>query len=471
MPFETTFIGQQSWLIEVAGARFLVDPVLDDSFGHSPHLRFEIFPAREVHTDLLPDIDAVIVTNEHLDHFYLPSLRRIPPDVPILMPELMPAVCVQALRELGREVRLLRPEEETHIGGAGVVMFRGARDVPVWESRVASVCIRPAGSDGGVFVQSDTALDDRPETFGCRPEMFIVTHNAQIPPAGQLGAFGNLLPIPEETPPEVTGVAILHELLNEVASRFGSVRWVAFSGGGYTQVPSKHGEFLWADFKELERLTTGLSLDTRVVGLTPGETCRVTGSQLCRENAKWISPRLSSIPVAKADRNANAEYDVGDDLLPLFPGSPTDADRELITAELAKMAPVFMLSPLGRALVYQNVYLDQPTGPCRFAIHLRGLGDDRSVLALNVNNGRFEWFEGGLKDAVFGVPAGIDVNAVDLAAVFRGEIHIWELAVSRLRQWFLCSPVESPVAFLYGYLSEQIRPDLAARMYRRLLDR
>lgn len=60
------------------GTRILVDPVVEASFGHSPRLRFEIHPARRIDLDLMPRVDAVVVTNEHLDHFHLPSLRRLP---------------------------------------------------------------------------------------------------------------------------------------------------------------------------------------------------------------------------------------------------------------------------------------------------------------------------------------------------------------------------------------------------------
>ncbi|MFJ3162192.1 MBL fold metallo-hydrolase [Streptomyces kanasensis] len=464
-----TFMGQQSWLVEVAGARILVDPVLDTSFGHSSALRFDIHPARRVDMDLMPPVDAVVVTNEHLDHFHLPSLRRLPVEVPVVMHRLMPEVCVDHLRELGREVHLLGHAEPMRIGGAEVLLLQGDKDVPVWESRVTSLYVRPVGAPGGVFVQSDTAVSHRTPA-DCTPEVFIATHNAQVPPAGELGAFDNLLPLPAADAPEVTGLELLSALLNDTAALFPSVRLIALSGGGYAQAPRKHGEFLWNDFGALEQTANALSIDGKVLGLAPGESAAYGRDPVDRKHVPWITPVVPALPVHPSDRQERADVDLTAPLPPLFEGDVDDADMRLIQEELAGLAPLLMLSPLGRKLVNTNTYLNRQVGSSRFAVHLRGTPRGDEVHALDLNSARFEARPGGLRDALFSVPSGIDVNCADLLAVLRGEIHIWELAVSRLRQWYVGDRLESPVAFLYGALSEQVRPDLAARLYRSLLD-
>ncbi|GGT21783.1 MULTISPECIES: MBL fold metallo-hydrolase [Streptomyces] len=464
-----TFMGQQSWLVEVAGARILVDPVLDTSFGHSSALRFEIHPARRIDMDLMPPVDAVIITNEHLDHFHLPSLRRLPADIPVVMHRLMPAVCVDHLRELGREVHLLGHAEPMKIGGAEVLLLQGDKDVPVWESRVTSLYVRPAGAPGGVFIQSDTAVSHRTPA-DCTPEVFIATHNAQVPPAGELGAFDNLLPVPAADAPEVTGLELLSALLNDTAALLPSVRLFALSGGGYTQLPRKHGEFLWNDFGALERVANALSIDKKVLGLAPGESAVYGRAPVDRELVPWITPVAPSSPVESSDRQARADVDLSAPLPPLFEQGVDEADMRLVLRELAGLAPLLMLSPLGRNLVNTNTYLGRRVGPSRFAVHLRGTPRGDEVHALDLNSASFQVRPGGLRDALFSIPSGIDVNCADLLAVLRGEIHIWELAVSRLRQWYVGDRMESPVAFLYGALSEQVRPDLAARLYRALRD-
>lgn len=468
MPDAITFLGQQSWLVETGSTRILVDPVLDASFGHSPRLRFEIYPARRIDTDLMPPLDAVVVTNEHLDHFHLPSLRRLPKNVPVITHRLMPKVCTGQLLRLGNKLHLLDHAEPLRIGGVELSLLLGAVDVPVWESRVASLYVKPLdASGGGVFIQSDTAVDgDLPGS--CTPEVFIATHNAQVPPAGELGAFDNLLPVPTPQAPEVVGLELLSSLLNDTTAQIPSVRLVALSGGGYTQVPYKHGEFLWNDFSALEETANALSIDKKMVGLTPGETVVYGDGPADKHGVPWITQAAPTHPVAPSDRQVRADFDPATPMPPIFERAVDEADMELVHRELSDLAPLITLSALGRDLINRNSYLGQPIGPVRFAVHLRGTPKGDVVYALNLNNGTFEAWPGELRDALFSIPSGIDVNCVDLVSVLRGEIHIWELAVSRMRQWYVGERMDSPVAFLYGALSEQVRPDLAATLYRAL---
>ncbi|MFE7623306.1 MBL fold metallo-hydrolase [Streptomyces sp. NPDC057509] len=468
MPDAIAFLGQQSWMVEMGGARILVDPMLDTSFGHSDQLRFEIYPSRRVDLDQMPPVDAVVVTNEHLDHFHLPSLRRLPADVPVVTHRLMPKVCTDALEAIGRKVQLLGHDEPLRIGGAELRLLLGDPDVPVWESRVASLYVKPAGAEGGgVFIQSDTSLS-QDTAAGCTPEVFIATHNAQVPPAGELGAFDNMLPVPEPQAPELTGLDLLFTLLNGTTEQFPSVRLIALSGGGYVQAPRKHGSFLWNDFAELEDIANALSIDKKLIGLAPGELAEYGQSPVLKTGLPWVTKTEPALTVEPSDRQARGEFDPGAPLPPIFERTADEADMRLIHDELAALAPLIMLAPLGRGLINSNAYLGGETGPLRFAVHLRGTPQGDVVHALDFNSARFEPCPGGLRDALFTIPSGIDVNAGDLAAVLRGEIHIWELAVSRMRQWYLGDRMDSPVGFLYGALSEQVRPDLAARMYRSL---
>jgi hypothetical protein len=461
-----TFIGQQSWLVDVADTRFLVDPMLTRSFGHSSRLRFEVFPAREVAVDELPALDAVVITNEHLDHFHLPSLAMLPAEVPIVMAAMMPAVCVDAVKRLGREVMLVPLGEEVRIGNAELVLTAGGEDVPVWENRVASLYLKPAGeTGGGVFIQSDTALPEA-AVPGCDPDIFIATHNGQIAPAGQLGAFDNMLPVPTENAPQVTGLELLFTLLEGLPERFPRARWVALSGGGYVQVPPKHGTFLWGDYSGLAEVANQLTLRMELLDLTPGEAAYVTDDRVTRLAVPWIHPAEPSVPVPVSDPDATDEVDLGLRLEPLFDEPLDDAQRAAIVDEVQQMAPLLMQAALGRRLINENVYLQEAVGSRRFVLYLQewAPGQD-AALVLDLNTARFAVEELSMRDALFSIPSGVYTNASDLYAVITGRIHVWELAVSRLRQWYPGVPLESPVGFLYGYFSEQLRPDLARRMY------
>jgi len=457
------YLGHQSWLVNVDGTQILVDPVLTRSFGYSNRLRFEIFPSRSIDIDKMPTIDAVVITNEHLDHFHPPSLRLISKDVPVFMPELIPSVCVREVTECGLRVKLLRHGRSARVKNAIIKLYQGSLSIPVWESRTASLCIEPVTGEGGIFIQSDTIVEDNEVTRNCKPNVFITTHNGQIAPEGYLGAWDNLLPIASDRPLETTGIELLQEILCHNSQLFPNVQWILFSGGSYRQRPIKHGPFLWSDFKELEEIANSLRLSgPRAVGLVPGEKAEFS-SRLNRYTVDWIE----TIDKNTISAETTQKFSTFTDLPAIFDNVITPEQQDLMVNEFQAMAPLLLISPLGHHLVNTNYYLDDPVGPYRFAIYLRGyhMGQSDAVLALNINRAKFEWVDLTFKEALYHIPFGIDVNASDILAVCEGRIHIWELATSRMRQWYLSNKWESPVAFLYSYFSEQLRPDLAKKLY------
>lgn len=74
------FLGHATVLIELGGVRLLTDPVLR---GRVAHLRRQVPPVDE---SVLADLDAVLISHSHHDHLDLPSLRRLGPDTPLIVP-------------------------------------------------------------------------------------------------------------------------------------------------------------------------------------------------------------------------------------------------------------------------------------------------------------------------------------------------------------------------------------------------
>ncbi|MFX0559962.1 MBL fold metallo-hydrolase [Tepidibacillus infernus] len=465
MTRSVVYIGHQSWLIDIDGTRILVDPVLTQSFGHNEKLRFEIFPNRLVYTDKMPKIDAIVITNEHLDHFHPPSLRMISKNIPIFMPELMPKVCIREANQIGYQVQLLRHGQKVNVKNTIIQLFQGSNIVPVWESRAASLYIESVHGNEGIFIQSDTIIDHA-AAISCKPDIFIVTHNGQIPPNNNLGAWDNLLPIPSDQPIETTGIQLLQEILDQSYQLFPNAQWILFSGSGYQQKPKKHGRFLWSDYRELEYILNSLRISgPQTVGLLPGELADFS-SELKRLSVDWIN-------IINDYQENNVEWvtlQTISDLPAIFDQIVSSEQKNLIISEIERMTQLLLISSLGHYMISTNYFLDRPVGPHRFAIYLRnyhGIQRD-AVLALNINKAKFEWVDLSLKEVLYQIPYGIDVNASDLCAVFEGRIHIWELATSRMRQWYLCPKFDSPVAFLYSLYSEQLRPDLAEKLYKNL---
>jgi L-ascorbate metabolism protein UlaG (beta-lactamase superfamily) len=80
MPGRITWIGHATVLIELDGVRLLTDPLLRNRLGHLR--RHGARPDLEA----LRDVDAVLISHLHFDHLDIPSLRRLRPDVRLLVP-------------------------------------------------------------------------------------------------------------------------------------------------------------------------------------------------------------------------------------------------------------------------------------------------------------------------------------------------------------------------------------------------
>ena len=71
MPTHITYIGHATLLIETGGVRLLTDPLLRDGLVH---LRRH---AVQVDAAWYQDLDAVLISHMHWDHFDLPSLQLL----------------------------------------------------------------------------------------------------------------------------------------------------------------------------------------------------------------------------------------------------------------------------------------------------------------------------------------------------------------------------------------------------------
>jgi L-ascorbate metabolism protein UlaG (beta-lactamase superfamily) len=89
-----TYVGHATVLVEHGGARVLTDPVLRNRIAHI--LRIAPPPPPET----VENLDAVLISHAHHDHLDMPSLRRIPPEVPVIAPP----GCAALVRKSGHEL-------------------------------------------------------------------------------------------------------------------------------------------------------------------------------------------------------------------------------------------------------------------------------------------------------------------------------------------------------------------------------
>jgi L-ascorbate metabolism protein UlaG (beta-lactamase superfamily) len=153
---QVTWWGHATTLIELAGDRFLTDPLLRDHVGP---LRWT---GDRPPDQLARSATAVLVSHQHRDHLDLPSLAMLPSGTPILVPE-------GAGQLVGRHVRgdvqELAAGDEVTVGGTlvrAVVAEHDGRRGRTGPARPAlGFVLRAADGQGGasvVYFAGDTDL-------------------------------------------------------------------------------------------------------------------------------------------------------------------------------------------------------------------------------------------------------------------------------------------------------------------------
>jgi L-ascorbate metabolism protein UlaG (beta-lactamase superfamily) len=103
-----TWIGHSTFLINLEGTTILTDPVFSDKVGMNflglatIGLRRFVPPALTIKE--LPPLDLILVSHAHMDHYDIPSLKKLPRDVPTILArdtaEFVDGLGFEQLREL-----------------------------------------------------------------------------------------------------------------------------------------------------------------------------------------------------------------------------------------------------------------------------------------------------------------------------------------------------------------------------------
>ena len=118
-PGRLTFVGHATALIELGGARILTDPVLRTRVAH---LRRQVAPPAP---GVASNLDAVLISHLHQDHADAPSLRRIDPATPMLVPR---GARDYFTRRGFRDVRELAVGESEEVAGLRVTATPASHD-------------------------------------------------------------------------------------------------------------------------------------------------------------------------------------------------------------------------------------------------------------------------------------------------------------------------------------------------------
>ncbi len=72
-----TWLGHSTMLVDLEGARFLVDPVWSEHAAPSPLLGVRRFYEPPLALDDLPVLDAVVISHDHYDHLDMPTIQAL----------------------------------------------------------------------------------------------------------------------------------------------------------------------------------------------------------------------------------------------------------------------------------------------------------------------------------------------------------------------------------------------------------
>jgi hypothetical protein len=382
----------------------------------------------------------------------------------------MPDIVKNIIITLGFTLIELCNGESVSINKLKARFYIGSPNVPFWEKRVYQLYITN-DNNYGVFIQSDTLVSDlfiQRINSGVEPSpnVFISTNNSQLLPVGKYGAFDNLLPIHNSTRTGLPGIDILHEVLIDYAENFTNISHILISGGGYIIDNDDSKPFLFTDIDVINPYLDELSMGLQAKYLYPGEKLTLDKKTSYYSKVDWVDLNTKLYEAyKKRSKIPDIESDISL-LMPIFKDFKLDNKNiELIELEVKSLAPAILLNDLGRMLLATNEYLNGALGVNRFVINLKIDRLNSMQYYLNINKAMFELANHSSVDLVSEVPYGIELFVGDFVALLEGRIQIWELATSNLRQWYLGDKMTSPVAFLYAYFSEQVRPDLASKVY------
>lgn len=233
-----TWYGHASTLVEIDGARVLIDPVWGERVSPSPLLGPRRLHQPPVPIEALPRVDAILISHDHYDHLDLPTVRTLlrTQAAPFVVP-LGVGAHLERWQVPARRIIELDWSEQVELAGITLTStaaqhFSGrrfARDGTLWSSFVI------AGPLHKVFYTGDSGYFDGYAAIGERYGPFDLT-------LVQVGAYNDLWPDIHMTPEQ--GVAAHLDLRGGLLV---PVHWATFVLA--THAWTEPADRLWAEAK------------------------------------------------------------------------------------------------------------------------------------------------------------------------------------------------------------------------------
>jgi L-ascorbate metabolism protein UlaG (beta-lactamase superfamily) len=233
-----TWFGHASTLVEIDGARVLVDPVWGERVSPSPLVGPRRLHQPPVPLEALPRVDAILISHDHYDHLDLPTVRALlrTQTAPFVVPL---GVGAHLERWHVPAHRIVELDWSDQVELAGITLtstaaqhFSGrlfARDGTLWSSFVI------AGPLHSVFYTGDSGYFDGYAAIGDQYGPFDLT-------LVQVGAYNDMWPDIHMTPEQ--GVAAHLDLRGGLLV---PVHWATFTLA--THAWTEPADRLWAEAK------------------------------------------------------------------------------------------------------------------------------------------------------------------------------------------------------------------------------
>lgn len=457
-----TYVGHLTHLFEDGNTKFLMDPLLTPQFGQEYSPRpVELYPPRHVDPSYLADLDAVLVTHEHFDHFNLESLDLLPRDAEVLVGPNMLGSVQRAIEQLGFQVTRQQYYETYRLGDFTYKLYPAAPDTAHWEKRVSQIFVR-GRSGGSILLGVDALFGDEAaqDALGDLPTLIAIANNAQIPPPGVMGALTNYA-TRFEPRPVPDGVRLVGSVLAAVED------WpelqscsLSITGGGFRKDYDEIGVFPFSEQNEIAALARRLTRREDIYGPMPGDIYRLADGQVTEiGRASWVQIDEGRFQELKATREnflaiggtisrSAVVSSSGDDYL-AWPE---------IEAELDALARFMLTTEMGADVVETSK--SRSTAFCfRIVDEYRS---EQHTYIFDAISSAFSrdagWNRVDQAELCEAFDYGVVISLSDLRALVEGRIQIWDLAGVAVDAWYSRSRLFGPLPLMYTWWGEQTVP-------------
>lgn len=475
-----TFLGHQTWLIEHNKTKVLIDPLLCKDFGLTDDHRLEIYPPRRVDHRALNDIDIVFLSHEHSDHFDIESLNLLPRTAAFIVGSTIVEPVKRCIRNLGFSLTEVSDNAPRVYGDLTLRFYPADPQTAFWEGRVFQIHLEETiNPNSGIFLAVDALVsevfkDDVASKRVAEPKLVILSNNSRISPPGAFQSLENWGKLANKSNKKVgpLGVGVLTSVLTAYLDDFPArPPNIALCGGGFIKRFDGFAAFPFSEQEELSKLANALSLDVNVVGLKPGQSVLLDGSDVSYGHIDWVSIDTAQHSALTEELKRFIELErtinVKESVLPDFT-SPTDYvnSLEAATRELDRIAKSLLLFLTGKKALALDVFKNRKLGSNRIVFVFRSDGLKlRSAYSLNFLSGKFEVeSRADEKFLIENYPFGVDIPLVDFLGMVNGDLQIWDIVEVSIKSWFEGGIFDGVIPFFYGYYGENGSPELLEKV-------